>query len=147
MKRFALASLASVVLIAAVALAADAKKQNQAFGDPIDPKAPRVSLAQLVKNPAPYEGKTIVVEGSYAGACGDGDFFFKDKFDLIEAFPPNDQMMKACKKGDRILLYGTVKVHRSESEEKGSEAKEKSEATVAVLGKGVEILRRSGEKK
>ena len=134
--------------------AASAGKKAPQFGDPIDPKAPRVTLAQLLKDPTPYEGKTVVVEGLYAGACGDGDFFFKDKFDLIEAFPPNDAMMRACKKGDRIRLYGTVKVHRQEESAAESEAKEekkekkekKGEVSVVVLGKGVEIVKRAGTK-
>ena len=125
---------------------AQAGKKPQRFGEPIDPKAPRVTLAQLLKDPTRHEGKSVVVEGLYAGACGDGDFFFKDRFDIIEAFPPNDAMMKACKKGDRIRLYGTVKVRREEESAQESKEEKKEEATVVILGKGVEIVKRVGSK-
>ena len=133
----------AVLLIPAGAVAG---KTPQRFGEPIDPKAPRVTLAQLLKDPTLHEGKSVVVEGLYAGACGDGDFFFKDKFDMIEAFPPNEAMMNACKKGDRIRLYGTVKVRREEESAEESKEGKKEEATVVILGKGVEIVKRAGSK-
>ena len=122
------------------------KKQ---FGETIPPTATKVTLAELVAKPESYEGKDVVVEGYFAGACGDGDFFFKDKFEIIEADPPKPEVC-SLKKGTPIRLYGLVKVHRkgsiSEVKEKGeapegkAEEKEpeKGEVYITIVGKGVE---------
>ncbi|MBI4333676.1 MAG: hypothetical protein HY673_20625, partial [Chloroflexi bacterium] len=115
------------------------------FGQAIDPQAIRVTLAELVAHPETYEGKNVVVEGEFAGRCGDGDFFFKDQFELIEADPPQPEVCK-LKKGTKIRLYGLVKVHRtSEPDEKGEAAEKleagekKGQAYVKIVGKGVEV--------
>lgn len=115
------------------------------FGQAIDPQAIRVTLAELVAHPETYEGKNVVVEGEFAGRCGDGDFFFKDRFELIEADPPQPEVCE-LKKGTKIRLYGLVKVHRtSEPGEKGEAAEKleagekKGQAYVKIVGKGVEI--------
>jgi hypothetical protein len=148
MRRLDLVIVSATLATVLAAGAAGAGKNLPRFGEPVDPKAPRITLAQLLKNPSPYEGKAVVVEGTYAGACGDGDFFFKDRYDLIEALPPNEAMMKACKKGDRIRLYGIVKVHRREESAKESkEEKGNEEASVVILGKGVELVKRAGSRR
>ena len=101
------------------------------FGAAIDKTAPEVSLAQLVAQPAAYEGKTVTVNGTYAGACGDGDFYFKDKFNVIEADPPEaSDMMGRIQKGTPIRLHGVVKVHRSTTRE----------PTIHLVAKAVEVL-------
>lgn len=129
-------------------LGADGKR----FGVPIDPKAPKVTLAELVAKPELYEGKDVVVQGHFAGACGDGDFYFKDKFEIIEADPPKPEV-NSLKKGTPIRLYGLVKVHRSgssEASEKGGEAEKKEPGEketkkglvyVKIVGKAVEVLK------
>lgn len=126
------------------------------FGSPIDPKAPKVTLAQLIAKPDVYEGKDVVVEGQFGGACGDGDMFFKDKFDMIEADPPTSKVI-GLKKGTKIRLFGLVKVRRTSGakedekaeagEKKNAEhkmrgAKEaKGEVYVRIVGKGVEVIK------
>ena len=101
------------------------------FGDAIDRTAPEVSLAQLVAQPAAYEGKTVTVNGTYAGACGDGDFYFKDKVNVIEADPPEaSDMIARIEKGTLIRLHGIVKVHRSTT----------SEPTIHLVAKAVEVI-------
>ena len=116
--------------------------EKQIFGKAIDPKAPKVTLSELLAKPEAYEGKDVVVDGLFAGNCGDGDFFFKDKFDIIEADPP-DPKVANLKKGTPIRLYGLVKVHRTEAQEEkeGEEQEsEKPQPTVKIVGKGVEVL-------
>ena len=114
---------------------------KQASSNAIDPAAPKVTLAALVADPTPYEGKDVVVEGMFAGACPDGDFYFKDKFDLIEAYPPNSDIFK-LENGTRIRLYGLVKVRRSSAPEQkeGKEAAEKGEVEVKITGKAWERI-------
>lgn len=121
---------------------------RQRFGQAIDPQAVKVTLAELIAHPETYEGKNVVVEGEFAGKCGDGDFYFKDRFELIEADPPQPEVCE-LKKGTKIRLYGLVKLHRTGSSEPGEkgEAAEKLEAEgkegqvyVKIVGKGVEVL-------
>lgn len=129
------------------------KETKQHFGVEIDKAAPHVTLAELVAHPGTYEGKTIVVDGQFNGACADGaDFYFKDKFDMIEADPPQPEVM-SLSKGTPIRLYGIVKVHHSRAEESekrdASEKRtEKSEketnseaAEVKIAAKGLEVLK------
>ena len=117
-----------------------AKAGEQRFGEAIDPKAPKVTLAELVAKPNTYAGQNVVVEGRFAGACGDGDFFFKDKFDIIEVDPPKPE---ACnlKKGTPVRLYGLVKVSGGSEGGEKTETGEKREATVKIAAKTVEVIK------
>lgn len=125
-------------------------KDKPHFGEAIDPKQAKVTLAQLLASPEVYEGKNVVVEGQFAGACGDGDFYFKDRFDIIEADPPQAEVC-LLNKGTPIRLYGLVKVRRSGSSEpiekgeaaetrEASERSKKGEVYVKIVGKGVEVI-------
>jgi len=132
----ALKTLTIAVMAALVLLAA-----QKHYGDAIDPKAPKVTLAQLVAKPDNYAGKTVIVEGTHGGACADGaDFYFKDKFDIIEVDPPSGSPETVqLKKGTRIRLYGIVKVRHSGSGGEKGEKKEAGEAEVRIAVKGMEV--------
>ena len=141
LKTITLAVMTVLVLVAAGSALAEQKR----YGDAIDPKAQKVTLAQLVAKPDAYAGKMVVVEGTHGGACSDGaDFYFKDKFDIIEVDPPSAASdVVQLKKGTHVRLYGIVKVRHSGSEaaEKGEkgEKKEAGEAEVRIAAKGVEV--------
>lgn len=126
LKALTLTMMALLVLLVAGSAVTQAA---QRFGERIDPKAPKVTLAQLIAKPDDYQGKTVVVDGTHGGACADGeDFYFKDKFDIIEVVPPSPEIMQV-KKGARVRVYGVVKVrHRG------------SEAEVRIIAKGAEVL-------
>lgn len=126
-------TLLSVVLLFAGALTLSAQ---QRWGAAIDPKVPKVTLAEIVAKPDLYAGKTVLVDGTFAGDCGDGDFFFKDKFEIIEATPP-DPKVCLLKKYTKVRLYGLVKVRRSRPAKPG----EAGEAHVRIDAKAVEILK------
>lgn len=146
-----IAAIAGTLVLLGIAAACNRASHGKHYGEKIDATAPRVTLAELVSHPDLYEGKLVVVDGQHGGACGDGDFYFKDKFDMIEADPPQPEVA-SLKKGTPIRLYGLVKVHRAESL-KESEAKEaaerkqagaseeRSEMSVKIVGKAVEVLR------
>ena len=134
--------VAAMVMTAAAMLSA-----QQRWGEVIDPKAPKVTLAQIVDKPGAYEGKTVVLEGTHGGACADGeDFYFKDKFEIVEATPPSPQVMQ-LKKGTRVRLVGVVKVRRhgaveaGEKKEKAVEKRENADVEVKIVAKGVEVLK------
>jgi len=103
-------------------------RAGERYGKEPDPEAPRVTLAALVAEPEAYEGKDVVVDGMFAGNCGDGDFFFKDKLDIVEADPPAPEVSK-IEKGTPIRLFALVKVIRG-GDEPG----------VKLVAKGVEVL-------
>lgn len=136
-------------------------KSGQRYGAPIDLGAPKITLAELVSKTEVYSGKNVVMDGQFAGKCGDGDFYFKDKFDIIEADPP-DPKVCLLNKGTGVRVYGVVKVRATEADEanepnevketgkgrreanEATETKEGSnedhaEHTVRLAVKGVEI--------
>lgn len=113
------------VLVVVLPLAAAGKKQ---FGEVADAKAQKVKLAELVAKPADYDKKTVVIDGNYAGACGDGDYFFVDGEEVIEFVFPTEEIT-TLKKGTPVRLFGTVVVHRREG----------GETHVGVEGRGLEV--------
>lgn len=129
MKKLKAVTLTMIALLVLLAAGGAVAQAAQHFGERIDPKAPKMTLAQLIAKPDDYQGKTVVVDGTHGGACADGeDFYFKDKFDIIEVVPPSPEIMQV-KKGARVRVYGTVKVRR-----RGSEAE------VRIIAKGAEVL-------
>lgn len=131
-------TLLSVVVLFAAALTLSAQ---QRWGDAIDPKAPKVTLADIVAKPDLYAGKMVVVDGTHGGACADGeDFYFKDKFEIIEVAPPNPKVME-LKKGTRVRLYGLVKVRHKASAKADKGGREPGETDVRINAKGVEVLK------
>ncbi len=137
-----LAAVASLVIAVGLAACGGGGSATR-YGVAPPPNAVHVTLAGLVAKPELYQGKDVVVEGEYAGACGDGDFYFKDRFDLIEADPPSPEVTKLAS-GTRLRLYGLVKVRRSEAAERNESTagkQERGEATVRIVGKGVEVLK------
>ena len=102
-----------------------------------DSSVPKMKLEQLLKTAGDFKGKNVVLEGVYGGACGDGDYYFKDKFDMIEFSLNQGSDIEKLKVGTPIRLYGRVIVHVSGKKE-AKEENESREATVSVEGKGVE---------
>lgn len=132
----------SLIVILLAGLLSCSKEGKEAIGVPIDPNAPVVQMAELLKNPKTYEGKIIVMEGQMSDICADGeDFFFKDRFDLIEVIPPKEGMPAKSNLGSPLRVYGRVLIKEESSEEEGAEGHEKT-AEVKLEAKGLEFLHR-----
>lgn len=87
----------------------------------LDPNLPVIAMSDLVKNPAPYTGKTVTVTGRFGGMCPDGaDFYFKDKLDIIEVIPSAAGLPADVVIGTPLKVQGVVLV-RGEHEEEGKE--------------------------
>ena len=112
-----------------LAIGCQAAAAGQRYGKEPEATTPKVTLAELVAKPDAFEGKDVVVDGQFAGNCGDGDFYFKDKLEIIEADPPAPEV-SSLKKGTGIRLYGLVKVRRGAGD-----------PSVHIVGKGVEVLK------
>ena len=95
------------------------------FGEHAPADTPKMTLSELVKNPDAYKGKMLLVEGTLGDVCSDGDdFYFKDKFDLIEVVPPRGKDLPYKEaKGKPITVYGKVLVrHRGDETDVRMEA-------------------------
>ena len=123
-------TISAVAAVAVVLLATACTKGKERFGGAVDPNAPKVTLAELIAKPEAYDGKNVIVDGQFSGACGDGDFYFKDKLDMIEADPPSPDVCTRLKKGTPVRLYGLVKARRSGD----------GEAHVKIVAKTVEVI-------
>ena len=111
-----------------LAIGCQSAAAGQRYGKEPDAKTPKVTLAELIEKPDAYEGKDVVVDGTFAGTCEDGDFYFRDKIEIIEADPPTEEV-NSLKKGTSIRLFGLVKVRRGSGD-----------PSVKIVGKGVEVL-------
>lgn len=121
MKHWRTIVVASFGMWAAVALAA-----NGQFGEVAPKGTPTVALAELVQHADSYKGRVLQVTGTLGDLCADGDdFYFKDKFELIEVVPPRgDALPYAAKKNAPLVVYGTVNVrHRGNQVDVSIEAK------------------------
>ena len=142
------AAFLSTIVVLVFTAGCDGERGEQRFGTAIDHQAAKVTLAELVAKPEAYDGQHVIVEGQFAGGCGDGDFYFKDKFDIIEADPPAPEVL-SLQKGTPIRLYGRVKVRRTgavDAAEKGeiaegTDAKKEAEVQVKIAGRGIEVIR------
>lgn len=61
-------TLASIALAIALLAGASARADVQKFGKPLG-DAPKVALAELVKNPDAWAGKSVKTEGKVSAAC------------------------------------------------------------------------------
>lgn len=121
----AISNVVLVLSLVVLPLSAAGRKQ---FGAAIDPAVEKVKLADLTAKPAAYEKKRVVIDGHYAGACGDGDYFFVDGEEVIEfVFPSTD--ITTIKKGTPVRLFGTVVIHRREG----------GQTSVGIDGIGLEV--------
>lgn len=107
-KLIAAAAVTAAAMVLLVTACSTTGKER--FGGAIDPSAPTVTLAELIAKPEAYDGKNVIVDGQFAGACGDGDFYFKDKFDMIEADPPSPEARTTASSSSRSrLLSGCLR--------------------------------------
>ena len=123
-------TLSALTAMAVLSLTAACSKGKERFGGAVDQNAPKVTLAEVIAKPEAYDGKNVIVDGQFSGACGDGDFYFKDKFDIIEADPPSPDVCTRLKKGTPVRLYGLVKARRAGG----------GEAHVKIVAKVVEVI-------
>lgn len=113
----------------------------------LDPALPVITMSDLVKHPGKYAGKTVTVTGLFGGMCSDGtDFYFKDKLELIEVYPPAEGMPSDIVIGTPLKVQGVVlaKVEHAE-ESDNSESPEgdsdDKESEVKLQAKVIQVNR------
>lgn len=89
---------------------------NKQFGTPIPKETQTVTLSEVVKHPELYKGKTLTVTGTLGDLCADGeDFYFKDKFELIEVVPPRGVTLPyKDMRNAKTRVYGKVTTRKGE---------------------------------
>lgn len=80
------------------------------MGQAIPKNVPQVKLAEILKSPAKYKGKEVVLQGNYGSRCCATDFNYKEGLDGIEITPSGFDNWQNLKKGTPIKVYGLVNV-------------------------------------
>lgn len=110
----------------------------------VDATLPVIAMSDLVHQAGEYAGKTVVVTGLFGGMCPDGaDFYFKDKLELIEVYPPAEGMPKDIVIGTPLKVQGVVlaEEHEEQSEEKHHEEGGEKESEVKIQAVAIEVNR------
>ncbi|MGE3682651.1 MAG: hypothetical protein AB7G93_13075 [Bdellovibrionales bacterium] len=98
-----IAALALSLLISATSFAGQ-------MGQAIPKDAPSVKLAEILKTPAKYKGKEVVLQGNYGSMCCATDFNYKEGLDGIEISATEFDDWKKLKKGTPVKVYGKINV-------------------------------------
>lgn len=118
--------------------------KQERLGQPIPSDVPTAKLAQIMKNPAAYKDKEVVLQGNYAGHCCATDFIYKEGLNGAEVYYPGFSVPQG-KSGRPVKIYSIVRVRgvvkeESEKTEKGEvENKESKEIQVYLEAKGVQF--------
>lgn len=118
MKVAALFTLLGVILLAGCSKAQ--------FGQPIPAHVQAVKLADILKDPASYKDREVVLEGNYGYYCCPDDFSYREGLEGIEVAPVGFASPKA-ERGRPIRIYGVVRVGEKRREEHEEEQKEEGE--------------------
>lgn len=111
----------------------------------VDVSLPVIAMSDLVHQAGEYAGKTVVVTGLFGGMCPDGaDFYFKDKLELIEVYPPAEGMPQDIVIGTPLKVQGVILAqdeHEEEGEEEHHEEGGEKESEVKIQAIAIEINR------
>lgn len=99
-----------IVKIATLSLLLSTAAFAGQIGQPIPKDASTVKLAEILKTPAKYKGKELVLQGNYGSMCCASDFNYKEGLDGIEISPNGFEDWKKIKKGAPIKVYGKINV-------------------------------------
>lgn len=80
------------------------------FGQAIPKNATHIKLAEIMKTPAKYKGKEVVLQGNYGSMCCASDFNYKEGLDGVEVSPKGFEGWQNLKKGTPVKIYGVVDV-------------------------------------
>jgi hypothetical protein len=112
MRTSILQTIASVVLFAAVVFAfgcgESAPGSGKRFGVEIPSDQPVVDLASVLKNPAEFDGKSIVMRGVVSGQCASlCEFFLLDGAHTATIYPQNFSFPK-LERGSNVTIYALI---------------------------------------
>lgn len=72
-------------------------------------------LQEILENPGAFNGKEVVLEGNFGGACCETDFFYKEGLNSCEVYPQGFANPKVAL-GAPIRIIGTVKATQKKTE-------------------------------
>ena len=93
-----------------VTLAGCTSQSASGTGNPAG-QAPVVKIADIIKNPAAYNGTTVVVQGRISGECGSGCWFMLDDGTgtLYVDLAPNNFVIPQIS-GTAVTVHGSIRV-------------------------------------
>lgn len=97
-------------LILALSLLTSASALAEQMGQAIPKNVAQVKLSEILKSPAKYKGKEVVLQGNYGSKCCATDFNYKEGLDGIEISPSGFDNWQNLKKGTPVKIYGVVNV-------------------------------------
>lgn len=108
-------------------------------GQPIPSNVPVVKLADVLKDPAFYKDREVVLEGNYGYYCCPSDFSYREGLEGIVVAPVGFESPKADR-GQPVRIYGVVRVGERRREEHEEEQKEEGEHhDIYIEAKGVQF--------
>lgn len=120
--------LAALVLVLALGCAKGKSPKGETFGTTVPSGPATATLAEILKNPSTYDGREVVLQGTYAGHCCATDFNYKEGVDMVECYYPGFEVPKQ-RPGGPVRIQAKV-VTKGAGE---PEAGEEGEATAHVM--------------
>lgn len=138
--RTAISSVVAKTLCIVIAIAISVACGKKAhFGQPLPSNVPVVKLADILKEPASYKNREVVLQGSYGSYCCASDFSYREGVEGIEVVPTGFESPKVDR-GRTVRIYGIVRVGRKPPQEDEEESKGKNvQYDVYIEAKGVQV--------
>ena len=109
--------------------------QTNLHGQPILSNVDQVTLAQVLKDPATFKDKEVVLQGNYGGHCCPTDFNYKEGTNAVECYYPGFDVPHS-KPGRPVQIHAVVRM-RDRHEEHAAEGKAETGPEVYLDAKGV----------
>ncbi|OPX63424.1 MAG: hypothetical protein A4E33_01666 [Methanoregula sp. PtaB.Bin085] len=108
-------TLAVISLLMSAILIAGCTTQPASTVAASSPADTRASIGDIVKNPAAYEGKEVVVQGKIASECGSGCWFMLDDgtgLMYVDLAPNNFAIPQL--QGSTVVVKGVIRVAKGD---------------------------------
>jgi hypothetical protein len=115
--------------------------QQAHFGQPIPSRVPVAKLADILKDPASYKDREVLLEGTYGSYCCASDFSYREGLEGIVVAPSGFDSPKADR-GHPIQIYGLVRLGKTPEEQEGGESEKEEEEfhhDAYIEAKGVQL--------
>lgn len=107
--------LSAICFFMGVIFSGCSEKTNQ-FGNSIPSNLSQTKLADIIKKPADYKNKQVLVEGVFAKCCDSctDEFFCKEGINQIKVYTKGFSISK-IKEGRIVKIYGEIKSSKDSS--------------------------------
>jgi uncharacterized protein YdeI (BOF family) len=101
----------TILLLASLALVAACGAKDNRFGEKIPENTARAAMSDVLKEPEPYDGKPVVMDGMFMNRCCEFDFVFASGTDSLEVIVSDAcPMPPKGREKTNARVYGVVQV-------------------------------------